>query len=181
MEPVVKDDAPVTEEPAKEEVAQPGEKTDSSLLLKSLQEERDKRRELEAELKRLSEQSAGPFSDEGQLLKKEIEDLKVQMTERDTLASLQAKHPALADKLSEFNEFRANPENAGMKLETAAKAFLVEKDLLTEPKPRKGLEKDSGGTRSQPKTGRTEEDIADLRQNNFRQYMREIKKGTLRQ
>jgi len=68
-----------------------------------------------------------------------------------------------------------------MKLETAAKAFLVEKDLLSEPKPRKGLEKGSGGTRAQPKTGRTEEEIAELRKNNFRKYMRELKAGTLRQ
>lgn len=179
MEDVVKEDAPVTEEPAKEVVA-PGAKTDSELLLKSLQEERDKRRALEDELKRLSEQPVGNFSDEGQLLKKEIESLKVQMTEREKLVDLQSKHPVLADKMSEFNEFRSLPENEGMRLETAAKAFLFEKDLL-DTKPRKGLEKDSGGPRTQPKIGRTEEEIADLRKNNFRKYMSELKKGTLRQ
>ena len=181
MDEVVNPDAPVTGEPAKEEVAQPGEKTDSALLLKSLQEERDKRRELEAELKRLSEQPVGTFSDGEQYLKQEIESLKTQISEKETLAKLQGQYPALADKLAEFNEFRSDPENAGMKLETAAKAFLVEKDLLSEPKPRKGLEKGSGGTRAQPKTGRTEEEIAELRKNNFRKYMRELKAGTLRQ
>lgn len=160
--------------------APPGAKTDSALLLDSLQKERDKRRELERELEALKitpEPTTEYSSDEGQALKSEINSIK----EKLALSELNGKYPQLKDKSSEFEDFRLNPENRGMSIATAAKAFLAENGLLNQPAPpRKGLESDTGGGRAPVKTGRTEEEIADLRTSNFRQYSKELRAGTLR-
>ena len=69
--------------PVVKEEATPGTKTDSALLLKSLQEEREKRRELEEELTNLksSVPSDEVFSDEGKALKSEINILKSELSE----------------------------------------------------------------------------------------------------
>lgn len=163
------------------ETVQPGEKTDSALLLKSLQEERDKRRDLEAEVEKLKTQpQSDVFSDEGKLLKKEIDDLKLADARREEqaqLSSLQTQFPAIKDKQAEFDEYRQ--QNPGMHLTTAAKAFLVERDLFEAPS-RKGLEKQSGGGRQAPKDGYSADDIADLRNNNFRQYKKLLQEGKIK-
>lgn len=192
-EPIVNEE-PVIEAPEPEEVetesAPPGAKTDPELLLQSLQEEREKRRqeaerrkELERELEEAKRvQPADVFSDEGKLLKAEIDRLERKLGEKDqqdTLKQLESTYPALKDKYQEFEDYRTDPANAGMKLETAAKAFLVEKNLLETVQPRKGLERDTGGGRTPVKTGRTQEEIAELRVKNFRQYMKEVKAGTI--
>lgn len=189
MNTIVKEEsvieAPQSEEVVIESAPQPGEKTESALLLKSLQEERDKRRELERtleELERVQQPIVDIVSDEGRLLKGEIERLEGEIRQKEaqhTLSQLQVTYPALKDKTQEFEDFRASTENAGMKLETAAKAFLVERNLLETPVTRKGLEKDTGGGRVQPKQGRTQEEVTELRTTNFRQYIKELKAGTL--
>lgn len=182
MDEVV-NEVPVTEVPATEMVvtAQPGEKTDSALLLKSLQEEREEKRELKAEIERLKTQTtpSSEFSDEGLLLKKEIDGLKAKDAQREALAqlsSLQTEYPALKDKQAEFDEYRT--QNPGLPLSTAAKGFLIDHDLFEAP-GRKGLERPSGGARVVPKAGMTAEDIADLRINDFRRYSKLLKDGKI--
>ena len=169
-----------------EAVVPPGAKTPPELLLKSLQEEREKNRKLEqdlAEARKASEKSGSEvFSDEGKVLETKIAQVEAQLASQRTAESIravQAAYPALVDKAQEFEDFRNNPDNAGMKLETAAKAFLVENDLVERPQARKGLEKETGGVRVAPKIGRTQEEIQDLRVNNYRQYVKELKAGTL--
>lgn len=156
------------------EESQAGSKTDSALLLKSLHEEREKRRELE---QRLLEKEAQPepdaFSDEGKVLKHEIDSLK----ESIVLKDLQEKHPALKDKSSEFDEFRK--DYPGVSLEKVSKLFLVEKDLLEQPE-RKGLEKTTGGARNVPPVGMSTEDITQLRTTNFRKYLKLVQEGKIK-
>lgn len=173
-------DSPEVVEEVTETAPLPGEKTDSVLLLKSLKEEKERRRVAEAKLAEL-ETDPGPdeeiLSDEGQSLKRELDSIKDQLA----LTEARGKFPQLKDKAAEFEDFRTNPENRGMSVATAAKAFLAENGLLNTPTPaRKGLETDTGGGRQAPKIGRTEEEIAELRKSNFRQYSKELKAGTLR-
>lgn len=182
MEEVVNTPEAVTETPKTEAVVttQPGEKTDSALLLKSLQEEREKRRLAEEEIANLKATPQNDvFSDEGLALKKEIDAIKATQAlkdEREALSGLQSQFPAIKDKAAEFENFRS--ENPGMKLETAAKAFLVENDLFEKP-ARKGLERQSGGGRTAPKEGMSVEDVADLRVNNFRKYSQLLREGKI--
>lgn len=173
-EPVI--EVPETTEEVTE-VELPGAKTESVLLLESLQEERRKRKELEAELE--ATKSTGTYTDADEV-NRQVAEIKARLDatiEASHLAELQAKYPALKDKVTEFNEYRDDPENTGMNLGAAAKAFLAERDLLVTP-ARKGLE--TGTTARQPvKTGRTEQEIAELRTTNYRQYMKELKAKTL--
>mgnify|MGYP001577892997 CR=1 FL=1 len=185
-------EVPVIEEPAPTEavaevapeVAKPGEKTDPALLLESLQKERDKRKALEAELEaeRLKNQPTGEvFSDEGKVLDSKIARLEAEINatkEEKLLSGVQTTYPVLKDKSEEFQQFLS--DNKGMKLETAAKAFLIENDLLEAPKPRKGLETASGGGRTPVTTGMTPEEIDNLRVNNYNEYARRIRAGTLK-
>lgn len=165
---------------------QAGDKTDPNLLLKSLQEERDKRRELEGQINDLESKLSTlsddeVFSDEGKILKKEIGSLRSELTEiRGELSKekIISSTPILKEKWSEFEEFRALPENKGMNLRTAAKAFLIENGLL-EPS-RKGLEKTTGGPRMPLTSGMTAEDVKTLRETNFRKYQEMLMKGQIK-
>ncbi len=163
-----------TTETVEESPDQAGSKTDSALLLKSLQEEREKRRELE---QILAEKQTVPepdiFSDEGKILKDEISQLK----ESIALKELKDKFPALKDKSSEFDEFRK--EYPSVPLEKVSKLFLAEKDLLDTTPERKGLEKQSGGGRTVPQAGMSVDDISKLRQTNFRKYLELTKAGKI--
>lgn len=191
---VVKE-VPVTEELAPAEVVieaapgvpKPGEKTDPALLLESLKEERQKRKAAEDALQALKDNPAAPsgevFSEEGKVLLGQISDLKKVISsreEKDQLAAVQAQFAPLKDKEAEFEQFRA--DNPGMKIETAAKSFLIENDLFEVPKPRKGLEKPSGGGRTPVQVDgmMTAQEADDLRVNNYNEYARRIKAGTLK-
>lgn len=167
-----------------------GSKTDSELLLISLKEEREKRR-LESERANLLEQeleqlksSTLPdeaFSDEGKLLESKISSLGKDLSDvRSELAKskLISTNPIFKEKWSEFEEFHAHPDNKGMNLNTAAKAFLVENGLL-EP-TRKGLEQPTGGTRTPLTTGMTAEDIKTLRETNYKKYQEMVIKGLIK-
>jgi hypothetical protein len=161
----------------------PGSKTDSELLLKSLQEEREKRRLLEEEnlqLKSSAVSDQEAFSDEGKLLEKRI---KEQDEKLNTLLQESAKkdvqnaHPALKENWEDFESFRADPENKGMNLKTAAKAYMIEKGLLD--KPRVGLETTTGGTRQPITQGMTVEDVKKLREGNYKKYVEMLQKGQI--
>lgn len=159
----------------------PGSKTPPELLLKSLQQERDKVAELEEELNTLksSVPSEDVFSDEGKLLKKQISTLEEKIStieEEKNLQSLYNQYPLLRDKANEFVEYR-KAEHPRAKLESVAKLFLAENDLL-EPK-RKGLEKPTGGTRTPQSTGMTYDEAETLMKTDYRKYRQLLKEGKL--
>lgn len=161
---------------------QPGEKTDPALLLKSLQEEREKRRVAEEALEKAltsNTPSEDVFSDEGKAivdkyvkpLEQTIESLQDQLALKD----VHAAYPALKDLTGEFETFRQ--EYPRHKLENVAKLFLSEKGLLDAP--RKGLEKVTGGPRVPVSTEPTAEDKKNLRMNNPRKYEEMLRKGLI--
>lgn len=187
MDPIVNEPEVIEQvnpvEVVTETVPKPGEKTDSALLLKSLQEERAKRKQLEDDLaieraKERSEQVA--FSDEGKSILKVVDSVKSELesTKKElAMKDLVIANPALKDKGQEFEDYLS--QNPGMRLETAAKAFIIENDLVEAPIQRKGLEKASGGGRTVPQQGMTSDEIDNLRVTNFREYSKRIRNGTL--
>lgn len=178
-----------TEPIVKEELLEPiqvkaGDKTPPNELLGALQEERGKRRELEAREKELEEtierlknssisSEDEVFSDEGKALQKQVKGLESQLTEikrENAKKDLLIANPILKEHLKEFEEFQTDPENKGMNLRTAAKAFMVEKGLLDTP--RIGLEKPTGGAKQPSTLGKMSSADAELlRKTNFKKYM----------
>lgn len=168
---------------------QSGDKTDPNLLLKSLQDERERRRSLEDKVTKLEENLEEKssalsedevFSDEGKVLQGDIKTLKSELSDmRSEIAKkdLLIAHPILKDKWNEFNDFRSDSDNKGMNLRTAAKAYLVENGLLDAP--RKGLEKSTGGQRVPLTSGMTVDDVRTLRETNFKKYQELLIKGQL--
>ena len=159
----------------------PGSKTESELLLKSLQEEREKRRVLEEEISSLKSSlpSDEVFSDEGLALKKQLDAMNEKFStleEEKNLEKLYNQYPLLRESADKFIEFR-QAEHPRAKLESVAKLFLAENGLL-EPQ-RKGLEKPTGGTRTPESHGMTVEEIADLRSNNWKKYKDMAAKGLI--
>ena len=159
----------------------PGSKTESELLLKSLQEEREKRRVLEEEISSLKSSlpSDEVFSDEGLALKKQLDAMNEKFStleEEKNLEKLYNQYPLLRESADKFIEFR-QAEHPRAKLESVAKLFLAENGLL-EPQ-RKGLEKPTGGTRTPESQGMTVEEIADLRSNNWKKYKDMAAKGLI--
>lgn len=178
QEAVIPED--ITQKPA----PQAGSKTDPNLLLKSLQEEREKRQKLEEELETLKSSNLSDeevVSDEGRILAGKIKTLEASL---DEIRSESAKkdvliaNPILKEKWNEFEEFRSDPENKGMNLRTAAKAFLVENGLMDVP--RKGLEKPTGGTKVPLSTGMTAQEAENLMKTDFKKYQDLIRKGQLK-
>ena len=183
MEEIVKD-VPVIEEPIVEETKPvlSGDKTPPNLLLASLQEEREKRKELEDRIALLeSSTSSDVFSDEGKALQGEIKTLKSELSEiraDNTKKDVLMSYPVIKEKWEEFETFRADPENKGMNLRTAARAFLLDNGLL-EP-TRKGLEKPTGGQRIPVSQDISAEDIKTLRETNFKKYSDMLEKGLIK-
>lgn len=183
MEEVVKEAEIVTETPIVETVVtpQPGEKTDSALLLKSLQEEREKRRLADAEVERLTalHNPDDIVSDEGRAILGKLAPLQAEIATlklRETMNILEASYPALKDKQAEFQTYLQ--ENPGVRPEIAAKAFLVDHNLFEAP-ARKGLENSTGGAREPQKTGMSAEDIDNLRNTNYRKFSDMVRKGQI--
>lgn len=178
-EPVVKDTTPVVESTP---LVQPGDKTPPNLLLQSLQEEREERRKLEARLSLLetSSESSDVFSDEGKALQGEIKTLRTSLDELkhdNAKKDILIANPIMKDKWAEFETFRSDPENQGMNLRTATKAFLLDQGLL-DPE-RKGLEKTTGGSRIPTNQGISNEDKKLLRETNFRKYTEMLERGEI--
>ncbi len=166
----------------------PGSQTPPELLLKSLQDEREKRRIDGETIATLQEritllETATPsdaFSEEGRALQKQINEAKDQieiLTRESAKKDVLISHPILQEKWSEFETFRADPENKGMNLKTAAKAFLVENGLLDPV--RKGLERPTGGERTPTPTKMSNEDKKNLRETNFKKYTQMLEAGLL--
>lgn len=171
-----------------------GDKTEPNLLLKSLQEERERRRLAEEEAALLKKENEelkttpafsgdDQFSDEGRALKKEISAAKAEIDQVKTDLSkkeIMIDYPVLKDKWDDFESYRSSPENKGMNLRTAAKAYLVENGF-TESAPRKGLENPTGGDKSAPTAeGMTAEEVKNLRLNDYKKYIEMVQKGQLK-
>ncbi|MBI5573488.1 MAG: hypothetical protein HY919_02910 [Elusimicrobia bacterium] len=151
---------------------QAGDKTPPNLLLKSLQDEREKVRQLEEELNSLKSSN---FSETPEIdaLRATIDSIQNKLMKTEILET----YPVLKDKWQEFEEFHALPENSAMPVKTAAKAFIAEKELNVPV--RLGLERPTSG-RAMPTDGKmTPEDIADMRKNNFRKYQELLKTGKI--
>ncbi len=189
VNPLKEDGTPKSpEEIAQEQAARapatpaPGSQTDPALLLKSLQEEREKRKLLEDRIE-LLEQNPGSsdiFSEEGKALQQQIQESnsKIEaLTNENAKKDIFIEHPILKEKTAEFETFLADPENKGMSMKTAAKAFLVENGLLDAP--RRGLEKPTGGDRIPPSTKMSVEDVKTLRETNFKKYQEMLAKGEI--
>ena len=88
------------------------------------------------------------------------------------------KHPELEEVWDDFESYHAEDDNKGMKLETAAKSFLIDKGLL-ETK-RKGLEKVTGGNKAPQTSGMTLEQVEDIRKNDGKKYRDMLKKGQIK-
>mgnify|MGYP001251442578 CR=1 FL=1 len=165
----------------------PGSKTDSELLLRSLQEERDKRRELEERQRQMEEElnnykspvnpNADIYSDEGKILQDKIVSLETKLVaieEEKELEKLYSKYPLLKENANDFVEYR-KLEHPRAKMESVAKLFLSEKGLF-EPQ-RIGLEKSTGGSRSPISIGMTAEDVEALRNTDYREYKQRLMRG----
>lgn len=87
------------------------------------------------------------------------------------------RYPLLKDLWSDFESFRENPDNKGMNMTTAAKAFMTEKGLLDPVRP--GLERPTGGPRVPPSTGMSAEDVKKLRETDGRKYAEMVKNGQI--
>lgn len=164
------------DDPGDEPEMAPGTKTDPALLLKSLKEEREKRRLLEQELDSFKKtpESDDIYSDEGKVLKKEIQTLN----ERIEVKEIIEQFPQIKGKYSEFMEFKR--DYPGISTERVAKLFLSESGLATPKIVRKGLEKASGGSREATPQGITTEDVANLRTTNFRKYSQMVREGKIK-
>jgi hypothetical protein len=173
----------VTEDTTKP--AQAGEKTDPNLLLKSLQEERERRRLAEEKAKLLEEQltSSTPsdevFSDEGKALKSHISSIESKLEkleEEKQLEKIYSQFPDLKSLASEFDTYKQDyPRH---KLENVAKLFLSEKGLMESP--RKGLEKTTGGTRQPISSTMTSDEVKTLRTTNYKKYQDMLMKGLIK-
>lgn len=167
--------------------AKGGDKTDPNLLLKSLKEERIARQNLENENARLikelntpnSSQSDEEFSEEGKALKQEIKQVNQKLAdvlEKQELKEVYATFTGLKGLEAAFDEYRK--EFPRHKIANVAKLFLSEKGLLD--KPRKGLEKSTGGEKANPANGMTSEEAHTLMTTNFKLYQKLIKEGKLK-
>lgn len=178
-----------TEDVTKEEVTpdepKAGDKTPPNALLESLQNEREKRRELEEKIKQLETTSISSddevFSDEGLALKKEISSLKTELAEiknENVKQGVLNDDPIVKEHSQEFEEFCSDPDNAGMSLATAARVFKVEKGLTGTT--RKGLEKPTGGDKQPVTLGKmSAKDAEKLRKTDFRKYKDMLQKKQL--
>ena len=151
----------------------------------ALEEERKKRKDIEAErdaLKSAPPEDSEVYSDEGRVLSKEISTLneKLRLMERkDARREAESEFPVLRDKKEEFEAFLEDDENKRLSIKKAAKLFLAEKGLLTQDPPeRKGLEKPTSGQNpSEP--GLTDEQKETIRKTNYREYEKLLRQGKI--
>ena len=107
-------------------------------------------------------------------LKNDVSDLKQKLGKSEVLEA----YPILKDVWNEFDSFRNEPDNKGMNMKTAAKAFVTEKGLL-EP-TRKGLEKPTGGGHTPVSSGMSNDEVKKLRETDWRKYQELLKKGDIK-
>lgn len=143
-----------------------------------LEKEREKTAELEREIAALKENPVPSNMDADRLgsLESDLREMKAKETRREVNEAF----PQLKDVKEEFETYLQNPENKGMHIKTAAKAFLTEKGLLDGGAPRKGLERGTGGDHQPIPQGMSVEDAEKLRKTDYKRYRELIKKGQLK-
>lgn len=157
------------------ETPKAGDKTDPNLLLKSLKEERERRRLLEEELLALKTVQTDTVyqTDDDRIAS--LENKIRELSDKEQLAEIKGKYPELKD-FPEFDEYRK--EFPQTKLENVAKLFLSEKGLTGTQ--RKGLEKTTGGSKQPQQTGMTVDEVKLLRETNFKKYQKMLMEGKLK-
>lgn len=147
----------------------------SSQNFERLKKEQERTVELETELAELKVQVPSDFRDDRvDALSNELAEIRARQERADVIE----QNPVLKGEWSEFEKFRADPENKGMSLKTAAKAFLVEKGLAGAP--RKGLEQPTGGDRQPIQSGMTPEEAKRLRETDYKKYSEMVRKGQIK-
>lgn len=149
----------------------------SSQNFERLQKSNEKIAELQTEIATLKENPVPSELDTERLRKLEgdLADIKAKETRREVLTT----YPQLQEVQAEFDSYLADPDNKGMNIKTAAKAFLTEKGLL-DPTPRRGLERPTGGDRTPTPQGMSVTDAENLRKNDPKRYRELLKKGQLK-
>lgn len=158
----------------------------------ALERERAKRAEAErllneanarlAELESGNAPSSEVFSDEGKAIMDTVKNLQQQIAgfqRREEMAQIIGVFPQLAEKRAEFDTFVAT--KPGYSLQDAAQLFIVESGIIVDepPKPRKGVERPTGGSRLPPKTGMSADEVDDLRINHPRKFAQMIRDGKI--
>ena len=170
---------PVEETLTPEQIADLKRKADvSSQNFERAKKAEEAKKALEEEVERLKLQTE-PYEDTDVSQKLNELTTKINKIEEEKqMESIFAKYPAIKDKLSEFEQYKL--DYPGVKLESTAKLFLADNDLLTEAPKRKGLEKAGGGQRVAPSSGKmTSEDAQRLRTTNYKEYVKKVKDGPL--
>lgn len=162
---------------SKEELAELKHKAEvSSQNFERLKKEQEKAEALEAEIAVLRSERSSSGDDErvGALLA-EVAEIKAKQTKAEVMET----YPALKEVWSEFEKFRDDPDNKGMSMKTAAKAFMAEKGI-TSTQPRRGLEKPTGGDRTPISSGMTSEEAKRLRETDYKKYSEMVRKGQIK-
>lgn len=136
----------------------------------------ERAKKAEARAKELEDQSYVPSGNDEELnqVRSEVSEIKQRLQRAELIES----NPELKEVWSDFEKFRQDPDNKGMNMKTAAKAFMVEKGLMSTP--RKGLERSGGGDRAPIQTGMTREDVEKLRTNDYKKYKEMLMKDQIK-
>lgn len=161
-----------------------GSKTPETQLYSKLKEEREKRKEVERELRELKESSVSSDEEGITDIEKELRTVTTKLTQlerKDSMRELLVEFPALADKRSEFDDFLEEDEAKALSLPRAAKLFLLENGLLTSEKPkRKGLESPVGGSKAPTSSGYSFDDLKRLRETQPKKYAQMLREGKIK-
>lgn len=107
-------------------------------------------------------------------LEQQVATLTANLTKNEILE----KFPQIKEAWADFEAYQQLPENKGMALGTAAKAFLTEKGLLDSR--RTGLERPTGGDPAPVRTGKlSAEEAKTLRNTNYEEYRKALKRGDI--
>lgn len=173
-EPAV--ETPKDDSISREELADLKEKAKvSSQNFERLKKLEEDNKSLQEQLKEQEVLPQVDIEEEGQL-KSEVTAVKQELNKMKVIKS----HPEMEEVWSEFTEYRNDPENKGMNMNTAAKAFRIEKGLAAPQ--RKGLERQTGGDRVQISAGNkmSVDEVTKLRKTDYKKYREMIKKGQIK-
>lgn len=110
-------------------------------------------------------------------LKKESLKAKEEKAWQNDFQKAKSKFPKLSGREDEFKEFCYKYPKS-IDAETLAKSFLFEEET---PQPKKGLEKPTSGSKVPPKSGYSLEDIKNLRESDFKTYIKLIRQGKIKE
>jgi len=172
--PEVSEDLKTPEEPKGEPKEAPKEEKEvpkGYVPYIELKKERERRKELEAQLQQSDETEEVEVEDNyvppSTDLEKEVRELR--------LDKVAGQYPDLESKRVELDEFIE--DNPNYSLEDAVDLFRVRRGLVggSEPEPQ-GLESPTAGPKETP-SGYSPEDMEEIRQNDFRKYLKMSQEG----